>query len=95
MILLKEFDLLSDIFESCQSFDQRLHYILLRWLLGHFSGNDSCDNCTVLRKHAKFFSLGKKVLQDQHTGHISGEALVLAGLLHSLRKRQDGLHPGQ
>ena len=80
MILLKEFDLLSDIFESCQSFDQ-LYIIFFCNGSCHFSGNDSCYNCTVFRKHAKFFSLGKKVFQDQHSGHISCEAFVLTGLL--------------
>ena len=80
MILLKEFDLLSDIFESCQSFDQ-LYIIFFCNGSCHFSGNDSCYNCTVFRKHAKFFSLGKKVFQDQHSGHISCETFILAGFL--------------
>ena len=80
MILLKKFDLLSDIFESCQSFDQ-LYIIFFRHGSCHFSGNDSCYNSTILRKHTQFFSLGKEIFQNQHSGHISCEAFILAGLL--------------
>ena len=80
MILLEEFNLLSDVFESCQSFDQ-FYIVFFCNSSCHFSGNDSCYNSAVFRKHTKFLSLGKKIFQNQHSGHISCEAFVLAGLL--------------
>ena len=78
VILLEELDLLADVFETGQSLDQG-YVVSLCDLPGHFSGHDGGDNGAVLRKDTQFFSLGKEVLQNQHTGHVSGKALVLAG----------------
>ena len=65
VILFKEFDLLANVFETGQGLNKR-YMISFCDLASHFSGYDGRDNCTVLRKDTKLFSLGKKVLQDQH-----------------------------
>ena len=56
MVLLKELDLLADVFESGERLDQ-IHIIFLRQSPGHLAGHDSCDYGTVFRQSSHGFSL--------------------------------------
>ena len=77
--LLKKFDLLADVFESGQNFNQ-CHVVGFCDCFCHICGNDRLNESRVLRHGSVLGALAQDVLCDQHTGHISGEAYVLAGL---------------
>ena len=77
--LLKKFDLLADVFESGQNLDQ-CHVISFCDCFCHIGRNNRLNECRVLRHGSVLGALTQNILCDQHTGHVSGEAYVFAGL---------------
>ena len=78
LVLLKEFNLFSDIFKAGKGLHKSQAIIFCNFFR-HFSGYYGSHYRSVLWQSSQSFSLGKNVFQNQGPGHISCKAFVLSG----------------
>ena len=79
MILLKEFDLLTNIFESGQHFNH-IHIICFSNCFCHVGRYDRGYQCTVFWQMSQFLTDTQFIFCNEQTGHISGKWHITARL---------------
>ena len=77
--LLKAKDLLSDILESGQHFDQPCT-IVFRNRIRHIRRHDRFDKVPVVRQPLQSLCLANFIICQQTAGHISGQCMIFSGL---------------
>ena len=78
MILLKELDLLPNVFESGQDFNH-INAVLFSDCFCHIGRYDGSHQCTIFWQTPRLFSGAQLILSDQKTRHISGKWHIISG----------------
>ena len=77
--LLKEFNLLTDVFETGQYFDE-FHIVVIRNRFCHIGCNNGRNKSRIFRHGTGCRSLTQNVFCNQHAGHIACKRNIFAGL---------------